>query len=487
MSAGNGRQRQQLQAIARREMLARGFEPDFPAAAVQELAQINAPAAAPAGIADLRKLLWCSIDNDDSRDLDQLSVGAPQPNDVTRILVAVADVDAVVAKGTALDRHASRNTTSIYTAAQIFPMLPEKLSTDLSSLGKDVDRVAVIIEMDIDAGGNCTRSTVYQALVRNQAKLAYASVGAWLAGQAAPPAPVTEVAGMADQLKLQDAAAQRMRQLRHEHGALALQTIETRPVFDGDTLTGLRPEEKDRAKALIEDFMIGANTVIARFLADHGAASIRRVVRTPKRWPRIVEIAAGLGSKLPADPDGTALAQFLAARQKIDPDHFPDLSLAVIKLLGSGEYVVDAPGGEDPGHFGLAVHDYTHSTAPNRRYPDVITQRLVKAVLAKAATPYSTDELTALAQHCTEKEDDAQKVERQVGKSAAAMLLASHVGEHFDGLVTGASEQGTYVRILNPPAEGRVVKGAAGLDVGQRVNVRLVSTDVDRGWIDFAH
>jgi VacB/RNase II family 3'-5' exoribonuclease len=480
-----GIQRQQLQKIARQAMLDRGFEPDFPSAAQAQAAKLTAPAAADQGLPDLRQMLWASIDNDDSRDLDQLSVGAALPDGATRVLVAVADVDALVSKASPLDLHASHNTTSVYTAAQIFPMLPEKLSTDLSSLGEAVDRVAVVIDMEIDGAGSCTRSTVYRALVRNQAKLAYHSVGAWLEGHAAPPPRVAAVKGLDEQLRLQDAAAQRLRHRRFEQGALTLQTIETRPVFDGDTLTALVPEEPDRAKALIEDFMITANTAIARFLDERHSPSVRRIVRTPKRWPRIVEVAASYGWKLPPDPDAAALSEFLVDQHRKDPTRFPDLSLTVIKLLGSGEYIVEPPGGQDPGHFGLAVRDYTHSTAPNRRYPDVITQRLVKAALAGTPPPYPLAALEELAAHCTQMEDEAQRVERQVAKSAAAMLLSSRIGQSFAGIVTGASDKGTYVRIFDPPTEGRVIHGGAGLDVGEKVKVRLVGTDVDRGWIDF--
>jgi ribonuclease R len=487
MDGNTGRQRQTLQAIARHALQVSGFETDFPAAALAELKHID-HAATPSGkdVKDMRSLLWCSIDNDDSRDLDQLTVGERLPDGSTRVYVAVADVDALVTKGTALDEHAQHNTTSIYTPAQIFPMLPEKLSTDLTSLAANADRLSVVVEMDIDATGATTRSSVYRAWVRNQAKLAYPSVGAWLAGQGAPPAAVSAVKGMDDQLHLQNEAALRMRHLRHEHGALAFQTIETHAVFDGDTLTSLLPEEKDLAKGLIEDFMIAANTAVAAFLAGKGFSSIRRVVRTPKRWSRIVEIAAGLGTTLSAEPDGKALSAFLSDRQRKDPDHFPDLSLSVIKLLGSGEYIVETPGAEDPGHFGLAVKGYSHSTAPNRRYPDVITQRLLKAALGSQPAPYDANELGTLAQHCTEREDAAQKVERQVSKSAAAMLLSGRIGDTFDGIVTGASEAGTYVRIFDPPAEGRVTEGSAGLDVGERVRVKLAGTNVDRGWIDFS-
>ena len=466
-------------------MLDRGLEPDFSPAVMAELARMGTPPAPAAAARDLRHLSWSSIDNDDSLDLDQLTVAQALPGGAVRVLVAVADVDALVAKGSAVDAHAQKNTTSVYTAAEIFPMLPERLSTDLSSLADQQDRPAVVIEMTIREDGSLDRADLYQALVRNHAKLAYNRVAAWLEGSGSMPEAVAAVPGLDANLRLQDAVAQKLRTLRHEHGALDLETIEARAVFDADQIHDLAAEEKNRAKELIEDFMIAANGVTARFLAGKSLPSLRRVVRTPKRWERIVELAAEVGERLPATPDARSLALFLARRQAADPLRFPDLSLAVVKLLGVGEYVVELPGQAAPGHFGLAVKDYTHSTAPNRRFPDLITQRLVKAALAGAPPPYGADELVALATHCTAQEDAANKVERQVAKSAAALLLSSHVGERFDAIVTGASAKGTWVRIFKPPVEGKLVEGSAGLDVGRRVRVQLIRTDVERGFIDF--
>ncbi len=365
-------------------------------------------------------------------------------------------------------------------------MLPERLSTDLTSLGEGEDRLAIVVEMEVADDGSVTSSDVYRAWVRNQAKLAYNGVGAWIEGKGPAPPRLAAVPGLDGQLRAQDAAAQRLRALRHQRGALELQTLQSRPVYAGDQLTGLEVEVDNRAKQLIEDFMIAANGATSQFLAAHRLPSLRRVVRVPKRWERIVELAAGRGERLPADPDAAALSGFLDRQRRKDPLRFPDLSLTVVKLLGSGEYVAEAPGAAAPGHFGLAVRDYTHSTAPNRRYPDVITQRLLKAALAGRPSPYALDELGTLATHCTEKEDDAQKVERRVHKSAAAMLLSSSIGQSFDGVVTGASDKGTWVRIFHPPVEGRVVRGFDGLDVGDKVHVRLLLADVDRGFIDFA-
>jgi VacB/RNase II family 3'-5' exoribonuclease len=467
-------------------MSQRGLLPDFsPAALAETNAIAHAAAETDPSIRDLRDLLWCSIDNDDSRDLDQLSVAVPMPGDTAKILIAVADVDALVKAGSAVDGHARANTTSVYTAAEIFPMLPEKLSTDLTSLGEGQTRLAIGIEMVVAGDGTVTESDVYRAIVLNKAKLAYNGVGGWLEGTAPAPPKLAALPGLDEQLRLQDRVAQAMKHLRHQHGALTLDTLQTRAVFDGEELADLRPDEKNRAKELIEDFMIGANGVTAKYLEAKAFPSLRRVLRSPERWGRIVELAASHGGQLPSTPSAQALEAFLAERRRVDPARFPDLSLSVIKLLGSGEYVVELPGQRADGHFGLAVRDYTHSTAPNRRFPDLITQRLLKAAIARRPAPYSNDELDGLARHCTEQEDNAAKVERQVGKSAGALLLASRIGEQFDAIVTGASEKGTWVRILQPPVEGKVMRGFEGLDVGDRVRVELLDTDVDRGFVDF--
>jgi VacB/RNase II family 3'-5' exoribonuclease len=475
-----------LQRIAQRAMLERGLVPDFPPQALAELDGIHGPAPRVGeSTRDLRNLIWCSIDNDDSRDLDQLTVAEAMPDGASKVLVAIADVDAVVKKQSALDDHARQNTTSVYTVAETFPMLPEKLSTDLTSLNLESDRLAIVIEMVLAGDGSLQSSDLYQAMVRNHAKLAYNSVAGWLEGSGPMPKGIGMVSGLDENLRLQDRVAQKLKALRHLHGALDLETIEARPVFDGDELKDLEADKKNRAKDIIEDFMIAVNGVTARYLASKKSSSLRRVVRTPKRWDRIVELAAERGSMLPKEPDAKALEQFLVSAKAADPLRFPDLSLSVIKLLGAGEYVVEVPGGNVAGHFGLAVKDYTHSTAPNRRYPDLITQRLLKAAVAGGSQPYENDELAALAKHCTEEEDAAKKVERQVIKSAAAMLLETRIGEQFDAIVTGAADKGTWVRLLNPPIEGRLESGFKALDVGHRLRVQLVRTDVERGYIDF--
>jgi len=486
MNAINQSHRAILESIAHQVMLERGLLPDFSAEALAELGQIQAPATTEEmPVRDMRSLLWASIDNDDSLDLDQLTVAEAMPGDKVKILVAIADVDALVKEGSALNEHAHHNTTSVYTAAEIFPMLPEKLSTNLTSLNFNEDRLSVVVEMVIGTDGALQDSDVYLARVHNQAKLAYNSVAAWLDNKGPIPGAIAAVKGLAENLQLQDKAAQILKNLRHAQGALSLETIESKPVFDGDQIQALEIEEKNRAKELIEDFMVAANGVTARFLSAKKFPSIRRVVRVPKRWDRIVEIAGEHGFKLPDTPDSKALEEFLVKERAADPLRFPDLSLTVIKLLGSGEYVAELPDGDVPGHFGLAVKDYAHSTAPNRRFPDVLTQRLLKAALEGKPIPYSKDDLDLLATHCTEAEDAVHKVERQVEKSAAALLLESRIGEQFDAIVTGASEKGTWVRLLTIPIEGKLVQGFEGLDVGHRIRVQLTSVDVQQGFIDF--
>ena len=474
-----------LQRNARRAMLERGLLPDFSPQALAELDGIRGAATPINGSRDLRNLYWCSIDNDESRDLDQLTVAEAMPRGTVKVFVAIADVDSIVKRQSSIDDHARHNTASVYTAAQIFPMLPEKLSTDYTSLNFESDRCAIVIEMAFADDGSLQGSNLYQAIVSNHAKLAYNSVAGWLEGNGPTPQGIAGVDGLEENIRLQDRTAQKLKTLRHVNGALDLETIEVRPVFDGNALKGLEAERGSRAKSIIEDFMIAANGVTARFLAAKQLPSLRRVVRTPKRWDRIIELALQNSFRLPQEPDSKALEQFLTKAKAADPLRFPDLSLSVIKLLGPGEYVVELPGNSVAGHFGLAVRDYTHSTAPNRRFPDLITQRLLKAAIAGVSSSYTTDELEALAKYCTTMEDAVKKVERQVVKSAAAMLLESRIGETFDAFVTGASDKGTWVRLSNPPVEGRLVNGYKGLDVGHRLRVKLVRTDVERGFIDF--
>jgi VacB/RNase II family 3'-5' exoribonuclease len=475
-----------LQKIARRAMFDRGFLPDFSKKVLKELEGLTAsPAKAGGGARDLRDLLWCSIDNDDSRDLDQLTVAEAHGDGTVRIFVAVADVDSMVRKGRAIDGHAHHNTTSIYTSAEVFSMLPERLSTDLTSLNHGEDRPAIVVEMIMGDDGRCQGSEIYRAVVRNHAKLAYNSLAPWLEEDAPMPEAVHAVRGLDENLRIQDQVAQRLRALRYEHGALSLETVEARPVFDRGEIRELQVERKNRAKELIEDFMIAANSETATYLESLNFPSIRRVVHVPKRWDRIVKLVSEYGYQLPDKPDSTALEKFLMKQRSADPLRFHDLSQMIIKLIGRGEYVAEYPGDKTEGHFGLAVKHYAHSTAPNRRFPDLVTQRLLKAAVDGSPTPYGRYELNDLAQHCTAKEDDANKLERLVRKSAAALLLSSRIGEQFEAVVTGAAPKGTWVRILHQPIEGKLVEGFKGVDVGDRLLVKLIHTNVEKGFIDF--
>ncbi len=475
-----------LQNIARKAMISRGLAPDFPAEVIAELREISSPATCKTAQAkDMRKLLWCSVDNEDSLDLDQLSYAEQLPGNKVRLLVAIADVDALVTLQSSIDDHARQNTASIYTVAQLFPMLPEKLSTDFTSMRMGEDRCAVVVEMVVGEDGAIQQSDVYCANVFNHARLQYESLGEWLEGSGSIPTEVRKVEGLAENIQLQDRIAQKMKELRYEHGALEFETIEARPVFDGDALSEMKAEQKNRAKSLIEDFMIAANGVTARYLKAKKFPSLRRVVRTPKRWDRIVELASENGFLLPEIANSKSLSAYLKYIKLNDPEHFVDMSISVLKLLGSGEYVVETPDSTSEGHFGLAVKDYTHSTAPNRRYPDLVTQRLLKSALTNQPVPYTIEELEQIAHHCTVKEDDVRKVERLVEKSAMAMLMKSHIGEVFEAIVTGASPKGTWVRLYHPHAEGKLVDGYKGLEVGQKLKVRLIFIDIEEGFIDF--
>ncbi len=486
MDIDHGRHRSILRQVARRAMSERGLLTDFSADVRREVAALARRRPDDGGARDLRDLLWCSIDNDDSTDLDQLTAAEDLGGGRTRVLVAVADVTCLVDRDGPVDAHAGHNTTSVYTAAEVFPMLPDELSSGLTSLNPGERRLAMVVDMAVSAAGEVESGEVCRAWVLNRAKLAYNGLAAWLDDAAPAPPALAAVAGLEASLRLQDRVTEAMHDRSHAQGALGLRTLEAKAVFDGELLSDLELDEENRAKRLIESFMVAANQVVARFLEGRGMPSLRRVVREPRRWERIVALAAESGGRLPATPDGLALETFLHERRAADPERFPDLSLAVVKLLGSGEYVAELPGREAPGHFGLAVSDYGHATAPNRRYPDLVTQRLVKAALAGRPSPYDGAEMTTLAARCTRREDDAAKVERSVRKSAAALLLEGRQGQVFEGLVTGASAKGTWVRVFSPPVEGRVVRGEEGLDVGERVRVRLLRTDVRAGFIDFA-
>jgi exoribonuclease-2 len=473
-----------LDRIAREALLANGFQPDAGDAVVRELAGLHdAPTD---GARDLRALNWSSIDNASSRDLDQIEVAEELPDGAIVLRIGIADVDALVAKGSAIDAHAAANATSVYTGVSVYPMLPERLSTDLTSLNEGEDRLVLVIEAELAPDGAVRRHDVYRALATNHAKLAYESVGAWLEGRGPEPQKLVADDAMEAQLWLQDRAASLLKRVREQAGALDFDTIEATPVAKDGKVESLTVTRKNRARDLIEDFMIAANVAIAKILAERGRSAIRRVVRVPRRWDRIVVIAKEYGFTLPEQPNAKALSEFLGARRAADPMRFPDLSLSIVKLLGPGEYVLDRPGpSDDLPHFGLAATDYTHATAPNRRYADLVTQRLVKAAIDGAQPPYTDDELAAIAQQCTERENAANRVERVTRKAAAAELLAHRIGGVFQAIVTGVKKEGTYVRLLSPPAEGRVIRGEQGMDVGERVRVRLVATDAARGHIDF--
>jgi VacB/RNase II family 3'-5' exoribonuclease len=476
-----------LQAVAKDVMMKRGFEPDFPAEVAAQLTQLRQEPpeiSAVDGIRDLRSLLWSSIDNDTSRDLDQVEVAERGSNDDVKVMVGIADVDVFVPKSSPIDQHAARETTTVYTGIRNFPMLPEELSTGSSSLLENQDRLGVVIEFVVDSAGSVKSSNVYRALVRNKAQLQYNSVGGWLDGTSAPPPKVSASPELQQQLRLQDEVAQRLQKQRQQNGALNLQTDEVRPLVLNDQVVDVVKQQKNRATELIEDFMVAANGVVARLLEK--VSSLRRIVRTPERWDRIVQLAASQGEKLPAQPDSKALNDLLQRRKAADPDHFADLSLAVIKLIGPGEYVLERAGETAAGHFGLAVQDYTHSTAPNRRFADIVTQRLIKTMLADKPNPYSDGELVEIAANCTQKEDAARKVEREMSKRLSAVAMQRRIGEVFDAIVTGVTEHGTFVRVLQPHIEGLLAQGQQGLDVGDRLRAKLIRTDVQKGYIDFA-
>jgi exoribonuclease II len=475
-----------LQATAKQVMQEHGFNPDFPAEVTTQLASLNGQSRLVPGkdIRDLRNLLWSSIDNDTSRDLDQIEVAERTSNGDVKILVGIADVDAYVPKLTPIDQHAARETTTVYAGVCNFPMLPEQLSTGTTSLLESQDRPAIVIEFVVASDGSVRSSEVYRAIVTNKAQLQYNSVGSWLEGNSAAPPKVAASSDLQQQLKLQDEVAQRLKTQRYQHGALNLQTDELHPLVLNNQVVDVVKQQKNRATELIEDFMVAANGVVARLLEN--VDSLRRIVRTPKRWDRIVALAATKGEKLPTEPDSKALNDFLLRRKAADPDHFADVSLAVIKLIGPGEYVLERAGETAPGHFGLAVQDYTHSTAPNRRFADVVTQRLIKSMLGGQRNPYSDGELTAIASNCTVKEDAARKVEREMSKRLAAVVMQNRIGEIFDAIVTGVTDHGTFVRALQPHVEGLLAQGDHGLDVGDKIRAKLIRADPRKGFIDFA-
>jgi exoribonuclease-2 len=483
--------KQTLRSTAIAAMRQNGFEPEFSREVIREVRSLDDPSdnPLPAGCHDLRGLPWSSVDNRESRDLDQIEVAERLPDGSIRIRIGVADVGSLVQLGSAADAHAAVNTTSVYTGVAVFPMLPERLSTDLSSLNEGKERLAVVIEFDVTDDGALANPSVYRALVHNKAKLVYDDVGMWLDGNAPAPRAIAASREMEGQLRMQDEAAQRLRRARSIAGALDFESVEARPVVVNGKVVDLAVDRRNRARDMIEDFMVAANRSVATYLLERGSPSLRRVVREPKRWDRIVALAADVGEKLPEKPDNVALSEFLARRRAADPEHFADLSLSVVKLLGPGIYVLERRLGDrrSAGHFGLAVADYVHSTAPNRRFADLVTQRMLRAAESGGDQPYSHDELIEIAKRCTERGEAARKVERTMRKVAGASMLTERVGESFAAIVTASSPKGIYARVLNPPVEGRIVRGGRGLDVGDTVRLKLVVADPVKGYIDFAH
>ncbi len=473
-----------LEELGCQVMREKGLSCQFSKAALDQLAQIQGAASPTAQHVDLRSFLWCSIDNDTSRDLDQLTY-AEKEDAIFSLWIAVADVDALVNKNTPLDQAARINTTSVYTPTKIFPMLPEKLSTNLTSLNEGEDRLALVVKIQIDPSGTVLNSSLFLALVRNYAKLTYHSVGPWLAETGVIPEKVKTVAGLEKVLRTQHQITQILKQKRQESGSLTLHSADAEIRLDLNNHLVAEKESQSFANQLIEEFMIAANRATAEYLKKAKIPYLRRVVRTPKYWDRIVDLAQGYGETLPKEPDSKALNAFLKKRLEEDPETFPDLSLTVIKLLGRGEYIVEHSDEKPTGHFALAVPDYTHATAPNRRFPDLIAQRQYKAVIRGERSPYSFEELKDLAAHCTQQEDAATKVERRLNKSAAALLLSPQIGKFFKGIITGANVKGTWVRIFEPAVEGKIVQGYQGLKVGDKVTVQLQSIDIANGFINF--
>jgi len=475
-----------LRAIADQAMEKYGFHPSFPKAVIREVQKIQEgkPEEKKTDAADLRSLLWVSIDNHDTMDIDQIQFCEEGPDNEIHVKVAIADVDHLVRKGSPTDRHAVKHGTSIYTGVVTYPMLPIRLSEGITSLHPHQDRMAVVIEYAVLPDGTVRHGDVYPAIVCNKAKLVYEVVGEWLEEGGDFPYDNLEIEDLADQLLLQHEAAERMKEQRAEQGFLDLQTIEASPVMENGDVTGLVIQKESPAHSLIEEFMIAANRTLVNQLKDASYPMVQRIVRTPRNWEGIIEEAASRHFHLPEEPDAQALAAFLLSQKKADPETFPDLSLTIVKLMGPGEYVAIAPDEDSVGHFALAVTDYTHGTAPNRRYVDIIIQRLIKAVISSNSPPYRFDELEMLAEHLSATEKAAKKVERFMIKAAAAVLLQDRIGEEFRAIVTGAAEKGTYARIIDPPVEGRIVKNEKGLKVGNKIIVRLLNTDPEKGFID---
>lgn len=475
-----------LTEIAKNAMKERDLFPEFSKDVLNEVESIekNEKGIDFTNTKDLQDKFWISIDNDDSLDLDQLTYTETiDGKDV--IFVAIADVDSLVKKGSFVDNHGKHNTTSVYTPSINFPMLPNKLSTNLTSLNPNVKRESIVVEMEVLKDGQCLTRGIYPALVVNHAKLAYPSVTAKLEGTGALPSPFNDNEKVIEQIQKHHLLSKKLILTREKEGTLNFADMEVKAVMKGGIPVDLIPKKRGAADLIIENFMIAANIAVTKFLTKNHLTTIRRVVKTPKRWDKIVEVARERGASLPLTPNNKALQVFLEESKINDPSRFPDLSLTIIKLIGRGEYMAILPDEKSPGHFDLALSHYAHTTAPNRRFPDLIMQRILKSHFLKTAPPYTNKELIDLAEHCTRKEDDATKVERRVQKSAAAIVLSTQIGKTFSGFVTGAADKGTWARISNPPIEGKIVKNSKGLDVGDKVRVRLISVDIENGFIDF--
>jgi exoribonuclease-2 len=479
-----------LRVVARQALLDRGINIDFPASVVTEAREAVEPNYKKLGVRDLTNWLWSSIDNDDSRDLDQIEYLDISTQGKWVLYVAIADVEYFVRKGSALDKYAATNTCSIYTGVQVFPMLPNELSTDLTSFNQGKTRLAVVTETHISKDGEVVSSTVFPAIVKNQARLAYDAVAAWLEGVTPERDPTGSIEKLSrnpalqDQIREQEKVAISLRKHREARGALDFVSPQLRATTTPDGKVEVGAQYANRATIIIQEFMVATNEAVDQFLQEKKLPSIQRIVREPKNWPRMAEIASVHGTTLPPKPDGKALQEFLAVQRKRDPHNFPELSLAMIKLLGRGEYVVKTHARDSLGHFGLATPNYAHSTAPNRRYPDLITQRMLKAAFSQKDSPYSLEELDAIAQRCSAKEDDSNRIERQVQKSVAALALRERIGDIFPALVTGVNEDGTWVRVVDPPVEGKL-QADRPFKVGDHVKARLTKTNPMRGFLDF--
>ncbi len=476
----------ELRNISLDTMRENGFQTEFSPEIFDELNSLKQrPLPQDSSIKDLRNLLWSSIDNDSSKDLDQIEFAEELPNGDIRLLIGIADVDEFVKKGSAIDDFAKNQTVSVYTETKVLPMLPPEISENLTSLLPKVDRLAVVIEMIVTDRGDVSTHNIYRALTHNYAKLTYSEVGAWLDENETIPESMAAISGLKSQILVQQKAALRLLEFRQKRGSLEFESIESVPVFAGEEAKDLQIVKTNSARKIIENFMVAANVEMAEFLEANNLTSVRRVVKSPARWERIREIAAKYGENLPVEPDSNSLSEFLKKRRLANPEQFPDLSLSIIKLIGAGDYVVQKPHEVADGHFGLAVRDYTHSTAPNRRFPDLIVQRMVKAALKGERSPYTDEELAEIVEQCNERESAARKVERKMRKVIAASVMQSRIGETFDAIVTGITPSGTFARILRPPVDGRIVHGEYGLQVGEKIRVKLLATNIHNGYIDF--